>query len=625
MPKTTVDSTAHWGMNHAQEEMRKRLAMENMPRWVMEKGPVLMEGIDGKPSDLPQMFREFLAKSVFVLSSEPTEPRLVGIVAQEVKSRNATRKEPEGKWQSVKGLFVDTALMLANVQAYERGSISIDDLLRQYPGYDLSTLKQMMGRLLGRIYYGEIEEKSAIEKRAGQLVYPDMVVAREDREHGLAPLSADLSDLPKHVYIMPYDTYRQKVDMYEKKLRGKRIMIACATGIFALSCGVLEAIATPTVSPSEAVPPTTVGPGTAVSTEKPTTGETQVVPPTATPEVQIGYGGQLSEQAKTDIQEGDYASQIDGVKAWIAVWASQGLVSPESTVTIGFLEDQNGRLLTGIDGGDYWLFPPVVNGEPAYQGAPQPGTPLAENYGPFRVNKVITEQQALDQGYIPGMAKFLDGSAAELRSGMLTRVKNGKVIAYVGERSRRWEKLREFTIANSKAEARNTCNITGSDLKEWMRYVKLNDQSGRFDQSSVIMWPITVGHGSVGGPRGGDVVEWALTETERNPDGLFADPATRRIKRIAYCTLDEGLQVRYVKFLNNSGRISWYALKTINTDEVPSDLQADLPVIQVKLLRLEFIDNGPEINAKLREWLSDGKGEGDFPEWLEDMVLWIMV
>lgn len=621
MSKTSVDSTLRWGMNHAQEEMRKRLEMENMPRWVMERGPVLMEGVDGKPRDLPQMFREFLTKSAFVLSSEPTEPKFVGMVAQEVKSRNATRKEPEGKWQSVKGLFVDTALMLANVQAYERGSISIDDLLRQYPGYDFNTLKQMMGQLLGRIYYGGIEEKSAIEKRAGQMVYPEMVVAREDREHGLAPLS-DSSDLPKHVYIMPYDTYRQKVDAHEKRQRGKRIKIACTAGILALSCGVLEEIATPTVSPSEAVPPTTVGPGTAVSTEKPTTGETQVVPPTATPEVQIGYGGPLSEQAKIDIQEGDYASQIDGVKAWIAVWASQGLVSPESIVTIGFLEDQNGRLLAGIDGGDYWLFPPVVNGEPAYQGAPQPGTPLAENYDPFRVNKVITEQQALDQGYTPEMAKFLDGSAAELRSGMLTRVKNGKVIAYVGEQSRRWEMLRDFSLAVDKKEARSVCNITDSDVDDWIRYAKLNDPSGRFTDK-VIMWPLTEGHMLLGGPRNGSVVEWVSTETNTNPGLQFSDPETRRMKQVSFCTLN-GQSIRLIKFLNESGKISWFGLRTINPDENPKSDAVDFPIIEIFIPGLEGL-NDPFVASELRKWLGENFGAGDFPESLEDRLLWAIV
>jgi hypothetical protein len=335
--------------------------------------------------------------------------------------------------------------------------------------------------------------------------------------------------------------------------------------------------------------------------------------PTATPEVQIGYGGPLSEQAIKDIEAGKYVSQIEGTIDWANYWYPNGLVGSE--VSVGFLEDQNGQLMAGIDGGDYWLFPPVVNGEPVYQGAPAPGTPLAENYDPFRVNKVITEQQALDQGYSPDMAKFLDGSAAELRGGMLTRVKDGKAIAYVGEQSRRWEVLREFTPASSKSEATKVCNISNADVADWIRYTRINDASGRFTDK-VIFWPLVESE-EVFGPGNGFSVFWGGTEQNANPRTLFGDPETRQTRRAGFCNL-EGQHIRLIKFLNPSGTITWYGIRTVSPDDsfTPGD---DFPAIQWNLPMFEGF-NDPYVQSELREWLKTN-GQSDFPAGLENKLL----
>jgi hypothetical protein len=339
--------------------------------------------------------------------------------------------------------------------------------------------------------------------------------------------------------------------------------------------------------------------------------------PTATPEVQIGYGGPLSEQAIKDIEAGKYVSQIEGTTEWANYWYPNGLVGKE--VNLGFLEDQNGQLMAGIDGGDYWLFPPVVNGEPAYQGAPAPGTPLAENFDPFRVNKVITEQQALDQGYSPEMAKFLAGTAVELRSGMLARVRDGKAIAYVGEQSRRWEKLQEFPLATTQESAQNMCRIGDPDLNNWLRYGMLNDTTGRFSDQ-VIHWPLDESS-MLGGPSAGTHVYWAATEQDTNPRNQFADPNTRPTKRVAFCTIDRGgwvENVRIVKYLNPSGHVSWYMLRGIGGGD-PARYD-DFPVIEWKMDSALPL-NDPETIRLLREWVGS-RGESDFPKQLEKKLLY---
>lgn len=248
--------------------------------------------------------------------------------------------------------------------------------------------------------------------------------------------------------------------------------------------------------------------------------------------------------------------------------------------------------------------------------------PLVENHDPFQVNEIITEQQALNQGYSPEMAKYLDGSVVEFRGGMLTSVKDGKAIAYVDGKSARWEVLREFSLAADKQEARSVCNIRETDVADWIRYVKLNDPSGPFTDR-VIMWPLTEGHMLVGGPQNGSVVEWLATETNTNPGHQFTDPETRRMKQVSFCTLN-GQSIRLIKFLNESGKISWFGLRTINPDENPKSDAVDFPIIEVKIPGLEGL-NDPFVASELRKWLGDNFGAGDFPESLEDRLLWAIV
>jgi len=279
--------------------------------------------------------------------------------------------------------------------------------------------------------------------------------------------------------------------------------------------------------------------------------------PTATPEVHIGYGGPLSDQAIEDIQEGKYVGQIDG-------------------------------------------------------------TPLAENYDPFRVNEVITVQQALDQGYSPEMAEFLDGSVAEFRSGMLTRVRDGKAIAYVGEQSRRWEKLQEFPTATTHESAKTLCRIEDKDIESWYLYQRLNDSTGQFSEN-VIHWPLVESR-MLGGPSAGTHVYWGGTDKNANPRYLFENPDVRPTKRVAFCTLDRGEwieTIRVVKYLNPSGKISWGMLRgNGGGSQTRFD---DFPVIEWKIPSLLSWNDPTTVNL-LRDWAAS-MGEKDFPKSLEGKLL----
>jgi len=183
------------------------------------------------------------------------------------------------------------------------------------------------------------------------------------------------------------------------------------------------------------------------------------------------------------------------------------------------------------------------------------------------------------------------------------------------------EQQKSFVIAHSHAEAQNNCKITDSEINDWMEYAKSNDSTGDFSEQ-VIHWPL-VESSIIGGPSAGTHVYWGGTEQDANPRKQFADPNVRPTKRVAFCTIDRGSWVetiRLVKYLNPSGRISWWMIRG-NGGGDPSRYD-DFPVIEWKLPTALSL-NDPETIRLLREWVAS-MGKSDFPRQLENQLLFEM-
>ncbi len=172
-----------------------------------------------------------------------------------------------------------------------------------------------------------------------------------------------------------------------------------------------------------------------------------------------------------------------------------------------------------------------------------------------------------------------------------------------------------FVIAHSKSEALKTCNISESEINQWIDYSKLNDGSGDFS-NKVIFWQL-VESAQVFGYGNGSSVYWGGNEQNANPRTLFNDPETWQTRRVAFCTL-EGQSIRLIKFINPSGKISWYVLRTVSMDDSISAGE-DFPAIEWKIPLFEGF-NDPFVQAELRKWL-ETFGQDDFPSSLENKVL----
>jgi hypothetical protein len=239
----------------------------------------------------------------------------------------------------------------------------------------------------------------------------------------------------------------------------------------------------------------------------------------------------------------------------------------------------------------------------------QPEVPVTETPVPFIVNTVITEQQTLSHGYSTEMAKYLAGSTIEDRSGLLTGIKNGKVIAYVNEKTGKWERVEDFVLATNHEEAQTSCKISENQVDAWFIFAKLNDSTGEFSDK-VIHWQLGVSH-ILGGPASPAHVYWWGNEQDSNPWRQFADPNVSPFKRVAYCTVDRLSwfeTIRLVKYLNPSGNISWFMIAGPGGSD---NRYGDFPIIP---------EENPSIAKPLSDWAASG-GQNDFPQELEGKLL----
>jgi hypothetical protein len=183
------------------------------------------------------------------------------------------------------------------------------------------------------------------------------------------------------------------------------------------------------------------------------------------------------------------------------------------------------------------------------------------------------------------------------------------------------EQQKSFVIAHSHAEAQNNCKITDAEINDWMEYAKSSDTTGDFSDQ-VIHWPL-VESSDIGGPQAGTHVYWGASEGNNNPGNQFADPNVRPTKRVAFCTINRGdwiETIRLVKYLNPSGRISWWMLRG-NGGGDPKRFD-DFPVIEWKISS-GLVLNDPVTMQLLRDWVAT-QGESDFPKQLEGKLLYEM-
>lgn len=239
----------------------------------------------------------------------------------------------------------------------------------------------------------------------------------------------------------------------------------------------------------------------------------------------------------------------------------------------------------------------------------QPEIHITETLVPFIVSAVITEQQVLSHGYSTEMAKYLAGSTIENRGEILTGIKNGKVIAYINDKTGKWTRVEDFVLATDHEEAQTSCKISENQVDAWFIFAKLNDGTGEFGDK-VIHWQLGVSH-ILGGPASPAHVYWWGNEQDSNPWRQFADLNASPFKRVAYCTVDRLSwfeTIRLVKYLNPSEKVSWFMIAGPGGSD---NRYGDFPLIP---------EDDPSIAKPLLDWAASG-GQSDFPQELEGKLL----
>lgn len=257
----------------------------NAPRTVMREGPVVLETEKGELRSQWDLFHEYFKKSEFLLVGEFYGERAAGIIDPVVASRQgSTNERPTGDYWNPRQEFRETALMAANLSLLEQGKLSEEEVLRQYDGMYLAGAKiedlyKTLGRKLGRIKYGEVERRDAIEKRAKITT----VVESQD-----STTTEEVRDAHRFVVDSRAQIVQQAAARSESRIevkKGKKLKVALALGVFtflASSCSSVNVdinTVTPEVpitvttnpgqSPTEAQSPTetTAPTNTAVPTE----------------------------------------------------------------------------------------------------------------------------------------------------------------------------------------------------------------------------------------------------------------------------------------------------------------------------------------------------------------------
>lgn len=340
----------------------------NTWRWVRERGPLLIEGKDGRrPGNKWGLFMQYAKSSEVAMHKDDLGRREMVMVDPLIESR---RGYFDGK--SCQSEFRAALLLHENLEAANRwrlgrsDGISPSDLQAIYPGKTVRELERMLGAMLGGIRYGKFLPSS--QRR----------VSADEMRQG-EPIARGGTEVVAAIEV------RAQKETGKNKRGQTWVKVVSASGIVLVLASACTRVLPTTPMATDAVRPTE-------QTNLPTTGPEDTIEPNPTPAIQItptysveAAGGQYTETQLALNNSESAIKQKAVIERWLEYWGNfeNRPFDPETvelkwkyiyddpnnpTNVFLMLEaggEYNGRLFTvpiGADG-KFVDFPPEVSGQ----------------------------------------------------------------------------------------------------------------------------------------------------------------------------------------------------------------------------------------------------------------------